>query len=104
MVGFQVVLGVVIASIYGAWFPIYMELVLLDSILDPMESHVHCLGHFLFDAFVGYADCCGIVYLYWGGRLRMIHFNQSGAYWNPCLAVKKKRSVFCFGGRCHDIA
>ena len=69
------VLGVVIGEILLAGFPVHSELSLLDPILDPVESHVHCLGSFGFDRVVGDAFCGGVVCLdRCGAVLRMAHF------------------------------
>jgi hypothetical protein len=43
-------LGEVISQIRFAWFPEDVEVPLLDTILDPIKSHVHCLGPFLLES------------------------------------------------------
>ncbi len=37
-----VMLGEVVAEVFSAGSPVDDELVLLDSIPDPVETHVHC--------------------------------------------------------------
>ena len=43
----------VISFICGTGFLIYVELFLIFSVFDPIETHVHCFGLALFDG-----SCC----------------------------------------------
>jgi hypothetical protein len=52
---------------------------LLDSVTNPIESHVDCFGSALFDSFIGKSCSAGVVCLKRGIRLWMPHFNESGA-------------------------
>ena len=56
--------------------PVDFELFLADPILYPIESHVHGFGLLLFNLFVGKAISGGVVNLYRGGWLRVLHFFQ----------------------------
>ena len=47
----------IISEIENTLFPVNMEVALADSVAQPVEAHVHRLGHFLFDCFVD--DACG---------------------------------------------
>ncbi len=66
--------GKIIGQVCGAWAPVYFELFVFDTILDPIESHVHGFGSLLFDLFVCKAVGRGIIDLDWGGRLWVAHF------------------------------
>ena len=81
-----------------------MEVALEDSVLNPVETHVHGFGHFLSDAFVGDANGGGIINLDRGGGLGMPHFNERGAYGNSGLAIEKEGAIFRFSSGGHDIA
>ena len=83
-------LGEVVSAIGGSWGPVDMELTLLDSILDPIESHVYGLGSDLFTGVVSYATYRGVVDLYWGGRLGVSQFYQAGAEHNCFRAIDKQ--------------
>ena len=39
----------IISLVCGAGFPIYVELFLIFSVPDPIETHVHCFGLALLD-------------------------------------------------------
>ena len=47
------VLRPVIGEILGAWAPEYVEVTLLDAVLDPVEAHVDGAGSFLLADVVG---------------------------------------------------
>jgi hypothetical protein len=74
VMGWGVVFGEVIGEIVFTGAPVNDELVLLDSIADPVESHVNCFGSALFDCFVDNASGTSIVGLDWCGCLWMAHF------------------------------
>ena len=61
------VLGVVVSNVGGARGPLDDELALLDSVLDPPESHVICLGALDLVPVIGKAFCCGVVSDHGGG-------------------------------------
>ena len=75
------VLGVVISFITRTWTPVNMEVTLLCSVLDPVESHIDCLGSLLLDGLVSKPHCRGVVYLDGGWWLRMSHINQHLPNW-----------------------
>jgi hypothetical protein len=70
----SVMFGEVILFVVGARSPVDFKLVLFDSILDPVETHVHRFGFALSDLFVGETMGGGVVNLGWCGRLRIAHF------------------------------
>ena len=43
----------VVGEIFGAWAPKYMEVSQLNSILDPVESHVDCSRSLLLPNVIG---------------------------------------------------
>jgi hypothetical protein len=47
-----VMLGEVVAEAFSAGSPVDDELVLLDSIANPVETHVHCAGFALLEGVV----------------------------------------------------
>lgn len=79
VVGGGVVLGEVIAKVGGAWTPVHEEMALANTILDPVEAHVHCFGFALTDSSVGDARGSRIVSLNRRGRLGMSHFGEGCA-------------------------
>ena len=72
-----VVFGWIVSKVVEPWFPVDIKHTLADAVAQPVESHVHCFGTFLFDCFVDDTGCCAVVSFHWGGRLRMSHFNQA---------------------------
>ena len=75
MVTCWVMLGMVVAEIFGAGSPEDSKLSLLFAVFEPVEAHVHCFGALLFDRVVGEAYGCRVVCLYRRGRLRMTEFD-----------------------------
>jgi hypothetical protein len=45
-------LGEVVAEVFSAGSPVDDELVLLDSVANPVETHVHCSGFALLEGVV----------------------------------------------------
>ena len=68
----RVMLGEVISRVFGSGSPIYHELVLVNSIEEPIESHVHGLCFKLLYGFVDNATSYGIVCFDWCGWLWVI--------------------------------
>jgi hypothetical protein len=101
--GWGMVLGELIGEIVFTGTPMNNELALLDSIADPVESHVDCFGPALFDCFVGNASGTGIVGLVWCGCLWMAHFLECNTEWDTVASVVEHGAEFCLGGRCHDV-
>ena len=72
--------------------------------MDPVESHVNGLGALDFEAFVGKAICCGVVYCDLGWvRLWVVEFMEDLSKVDRFLAVVECASDFGFGGGCHDV-
>jgi hypothetical protein len=60
---------------------------LLDSVANPIESHVNCFGCALFYSFIGDACSAGVLCLSMGSWLWMPHFNEIGAEGNIFTCV-----------------
>ena len=97
-------LSVIITKILGARPPVDKELALTGPILDPIKTHVDCLGAFLFDGVICKALGSRVVYLHWSGRLGMTEFFERGTDGYSFRAVDVGCSNFGFGGRSHDVA
>ena len=67
------VFGVVVGKVRVARGPKNKELALADTVSDPVESHIHGAGTFLFNGVVDDSIGTSIVCLYWRGRLWMAH-------------------------------
>ena len=62
--GGWVVLRVVVRVVSLTWFPVDSELTLLDTVLDPEESHIHCFGTLGLDSLVRDSFSSGVVGLH----------------------------------------
>ena len=90
------VFGEVVTVVGFAAAPSNTELVLFNSVLDPVESHVHGLGSLEFGAFVGEAISCGVVCDdRCGFQLGAVEFEENLAEVNRFLAVVEEGSYFC---------
>ena len=74
MMGRGMVFGKVISEVLGARTPIHDVVSLADTILYPIEAHVHGFGLALSGGPVGDAGCAGVVSLDWSGGLLASHF------------------------------
>ena len=92
----------IIRKIVGTAAPVDKELAFMDSVFDPVEAHVDCLGAALLDSIVGDACGAGIVSLKWGCRLRMAHLFEGCAEPGAIFGVVEGGAEFCFGGGRHD--
>ena len=55
MMSYGMMLGIVIALVETAGFPVYIVLFLLLAVADPKEAHAECLGTFLLESIVQWA-------------------------------------------------
>ena len=60
-------LCVVIRIIGWSRRPIDMKLILINTVLNPIETHVHGLGTALFDLAIGKTRGRGVIHLDWRG-------------------------------------
>ena len=98
------VLVEVIGKVFSSLLPVYLELVLFDASVYPVEAHVKSFGSLL--AHVSGEDAVGgrAVGLDWGGRLRVTNFYKGRADGNSLLAVEEDNSSFGLGSGSHDSA
>ena len=61
VVGWRMVLGEVICQVAFPFEPMYSKFAVFHSVLDPVETHVHCFGSPDFGATVGESICGGVV-------------------------------------------
>jgi hypothetical protein len=87
MVGRRVVFTVVVGSIELAFDPADLELMLSDTVTDPVKAHVDRFGSFLFDRVVGYARGGTIVGNGDSGGLLVAHFLEANAERSGIFAV-----------------
>ena len=79
----------IVCDVGFSWSPKYAELFLVDSVLDPIKTHVDGFGAFLFAGAVGDGDSGGVVYLYRCWWLGMSKFFEGSAQGDGFLAVVK---------------
>ena len=79
--------GELIGKVFSSFLPLQVELVMFDAAEHPVETHVKIFGVLL--AHVAGEDSMGgrDVGHYWGGRLRVAHFDEGRADGDSLLAV-----------------
>jgi hypothetical protein len=87
MMGRGVMFREVVGLVGMAGSPIEMKLFLVDSVLYPVEAHIHGFRFLLAKLLVGKAIYCGIVDSNWGGGLRMSHFSRAIQRVTPSLVL-----------------
>lgn len=98
------VLGEVITMVGFAAAPSDSNLSLVDSVLNPIETHVDGLGALDFGASVGKAVGGRVVCGDWCWvELWSTEFQENLTEVDGFLAVVKEGSNFSFGGCCHDV-
>ena len=70
---------VVVCIVFAAFAPIDEELIVGDTVADPVEAHVDGFGSALLDGVVGESNCNFIVGLDGSCRLGMAHFDECGS-------------------------
>ena len=103
MIGRGMVLGKVISEVLGARTPIHDVVSLADTILYPIEAHVHVFGLALAGGPVGDDNGAGVVSLNRSGGLLAAHLSQGNAQGGNVFGIVKKAGEFSFGGGGHDI-
>ena len=91
-------LGEVVRKIVRAASPVYVELALLDSVLDPVESHVDGLGAALLDGVVGDTRGTRVVCLHRSCKLWVSHVLGHGSDGCCFFSVEKEGAELGFGG------
>ena len=74
----RMMLGDVVGQVGFSWFPVHLELVLFDSVSDPVKPHVNGLGSLNFNIVIGNPTGSGVVDKDWCCWLRVTHFVQHG--------------------------
>jgi hypothetical protein len=92
-----VMFGKVVGSVGDAAAPVDNELALADAVADPIKTHVHGFGSFLFDRVVGDAGGSAVVGDDRGCSLGMSEFFESDALRDGFLAIVVEASHFGFG-------
>jgi len=98
------VLRVGVGLIANARLPLDNELVILDAILEPIETHANGFGVFLFNSSI--EDVAGntVVSCHDSGQLGPSHFMESLSEWDSGLGIDESRAGLSFGGRREDVA
>ena len=74
------VLSKVICQVFLSTVPADIELSLLDSVYEPVESHINCLASILFEDAIDDAIGSVVVCAWWGWWLWVSHFCQDVSY------------------------
>eukprot|EP00957_Ditylum_brightwellii_P081925 6230703-Ditylum_brightwellii.AAC.1 len=80
-------LGVVVTKILQARAPIYDKVILYNSIVHPIESHVNNPGSLLLDSFIQDSIHGGIICHHQCGQMGMAHLLQGHAELFPLLCI-----------------
>ncbi len=101
MMGGRMVLGKVISAVELSWGPVQVELLLGNTIFEPVIAHVKSFGFFHADCGVENTVSRGIVGFQGSAsrRLFVAHFFKGSDHGNSLLGVEKKTTGFGFGGR-----
>ena len=83
--------------------PVNGELALLYTVSEPVETHVDCLGAFLFDCVIKDAHGAFIVGLEGCGRLGMAQVAERLSDGAGVLGVQESRSNLSFCSRAKDV-
>jgi hypothetical protein len=82
--------------------PTYIELVLFNSVFDPVEYHVHCFGALLLDCVIDDVICCVVVSSGFCGVLLLAHFRNCCACDSAFFSIHKNGNKFDLShGRYH---
>ena len=95
--------GVVISKVLDARFPMYVELVLSNTVTDPVKTHINCFRPALFDGIVDDTGGAGIVDLNRSCGLGPAEFEEGGANGTSILGIVEAGANFSFGCRSHDV-
>ena len=88
--------GEVVGEVDYPGSPVYVKLLLLYSILEPIVAHVDTFGSVLFDGAVDDSIGGGIVCFHTCGWLRMAHFVEADSHWERSSGIHKKGCDFGF--------
>ena len=97
VVGGAVMFGEVIGSIIFSLAPVNDELVLFDSVTDPIETLVDGFGSTLFYSVVGDSSGSAVICLDDSWGLGVSHFDESCSKCSCFFAVVEQCAEFSFG-------
>jgi hypothetical protein len=90
--------GEVVCEIIGTFSPVYEKMTLLDTVTDPIKTHIHGFGTALFYGVVADAGSACIIGLDGGRWLWVAHVSKSGAEHGCLFAVVEECAELGFGG------
>ena len=96
------VFGEIVGLVGRSRFPEDMELLLADTIFQPIESHVDCLRVFHLDGVIGNSGGGAIVGLDGSCWLRMSHLSKGVANGASLFGVEEQGTEFGLSGTGHD--
>ena len=96
--------GMITPQVFWAHPPEDSKLYLLDSVIYPIELHIHGLWFLLKKNLCCVTHCCGIVNLNICGSLFSPLSSQGGADRYSCLCVNEYGAIFHFSCWHHDVA
>jgi len=74
MMGWGMVLGEIVAQVFGAWFPKNVEVLLYHAIADPVIAHIDGARSLAANGVIHDAICGGIIGGNWRSGLGEAHF------------------------------
>jgi len=86
----RVMLGKIVGPVCIARLPENMEVALAFAITEPVKTHVHSLGAFLFDRVIDYPTGGVVICLQRCGQLRVTKFVQSSVDWAESLGIEEQ--------------
>jgi hypothetical protein len=72
----------------------YIEIVLFNSVFDPVESHARCFGALLLDCIIDDYICCGVVSFNLCDVLFVAHFRKCCACDSAFFCIHKNGTKF----------
>jgi hypothetical protein len=100
--GRGVMFGERVSHVGFSWSVVDKELALTDAVLEPVPTHVHCLGSLLLHGPVGKAVGCRAVDLEGRRGLGMTQFQERGTDGDRVLGIEVARSDLGLGSRPND--
>ena len=104
VMGGVVVFCKVVSKVVFTWCPRDGQLVLVNSVGDPVETHIHSLGPLELMLAVCKSTGCGVIgdNASWS-RLGMTHLSEDLPDEDCLLSIVEEGSHLSFGGRRHNI-
>ena len=103
VVGGSMSFCVVVAEVGDGGFPVNFELVLFDSVFQPIHAHVGSFQVFCFHGVIEDAVCSSIVGFNGGGRLWVSHVFEGISEYSGFAGVGVECTDFGFGGGGADV-